>query len=344
MKRRQRDPEKFDLLRLLDAFAQARGLKINEPEDQAAILEVLTKAVSQAPKNEALMHGTRVEAMFGYVASALGYCVLVKEEDAGELYSMPSDVIVPDYRLLTLEDYEFLVEVKNCHETDMKHQYRLTQTYFEALCKYAALFKLDLKIAIYWSQFRLWSLVPAKAFEFDGSSYSLSMFQCMKRSEMNLLGDAMVGTVPPLIFRLLSHPDEPRTINSNREVAFIIGGVQLFCGDREIKDSFEKKLAWFLLRYGDWDTSEDEVEIRENKLIWVQVVANKERVEGQEFATLGFLSRMISAQFNELTTEEGEIMRLAPTPDPSELGLVIPKDYTGSGLPLWRFIMSPNYE
>lgn len=98
-----------------------------------------------------------------------------------------------------------------------------------------------------------------------------------------------------------------------------------------------------MLRYGDWDTSEDEAEIIENELIWTQIVADKERAEGQQFTTLGFLSRMISSQFNELTAE-GEIVRLAPNLDPNALGLIIPKDYKGSVLRLWRFVISPNYE
>ena len=57
----------------------------------------------------------------------------------------------------------------------------------------------------------------------------------------------------------------------------------------------------------------------------------------------GFLSQMTSLQFNELTAEEGEIVRLSPSLDPDKLGIVIPADFRREDLRLWRFTMSPNY-
>ena len=49
---------------------------------------------------------------------------------------------------------------------------------------------------------------------------------------------------------------------------------------------------------------------------------------------LGFLSQMISLQFNELTAEEGEFARLSPTLDPDKLGIAMPPDYKGDNLRL----------
>lgn len=160
------------------------------------ILDALTKALSRVPQSEILVHGKRVESMFSYVASALGHCVAVKEEDAGELYSMNTDLAVPDFRVLTLEGKQFFVEVKNCHKVGTQYRYRMTRDYLTKLRNYANMFGCELKIAIYWSKYNLWSMVTADAFEFDGVRYSISMGQCMKRNEMTIIGDCMVGIVP----------------------------------------------------------------------------------------------------------------------------------------------------
>lgn len=125
---------------------------------------------------------------------------------------------------------------------------------------------------------------------------------------------------------------------------FHIGDAEFLCGGRVVEDPFEQKLAWFLFLYGDWNAGEPEAKIDDGNLQWIQFVASKDRVEGQHFAMLGFLSQMTSLQFNELTTEEGKFVRLSPSFDPDELGIVIPADFRGEDLRLWRFTMSPNYE
>lgn len=332
MRRRQRSSEKFDAIRLLDTLARARGIRLNQTSDQSTVLDALREVASQAPQNEILLHGARTQSMFAYVAGALGHCDIIKEEDAGELYSARTSIAVPDFRILTSEGDEFFVEVKNCHETGVHHRYRLTKDYLDKLREYANVFKRDLRIAIYWSRYKLWSLVSADAFEFDGVHYSLSMNQCMKRSEMRILGDGMVATVPPIIFRVMSDPNEPRHVDPDGKAPFTIGAVQFICGGRWVQDPLEQKLAWFLLSYGCWDTDESEAKVEDGQLIWMQTVAGKETVEGQEFATLGFLSQMISSQFNELTTQEGRVSRLIPSSDPHALGIVIPADFKGKAL------------
>lgn len=192
--RRRRNSEESIAIRLVDEHLRARNPKIDNPNDQPTILDTLTEAVSRVPQNEILVHGKRIESMFSDVASALGHCVAVKEADAGELFSMKTNIAIPDFRVLTLEGKEFFVEVKNCHKVGSKYRYRLTRDYLTKLRNYANLFDCELKIAIYWSQYNLWSLVSADAFEFDGGRYSLSMEQCMKRNDMKIIGDCMVGT------------------------------------------------------------------------------------------------------------------------------------------------------
>lgn len=125
---------------------------------------------------------------------------------------------------------------------------------------------------------------------------------------------------------------------------FHIGDVEFVCGGRVIKDPFEKKLAWFLFLYGDWNAGKPEAKIENGNLMWIKFMASKDRVEGQLFAILGFLSQMTSLQFNELTAEEGKVVRLSPSLEPDKLGIVIPADFKGENLRLWRFTMSPTLE
>lgn len=342
--RRQRNSEEANVIRLLDQLVRTRGLKINELDDQATILQALEGAISCAPQNKILLHGTRVEAMFSYVAGALGHCKVIKQEDTGELYSVRNDVAVPDFRIVTLEGKELLVEVKNCHHAGTKYRYRMTKEYLAKLRNYADLFGCELKIAIYWSRLSHWSLVSADAFELDDKYYSLSMEQCMKRNEMKIIGDSMVGTIPPIVLRVIPDPNKPQKTEPDGTIGFIIGDVKLRCDNHEVRDPFERKLALFLFSYGDWCAGEPEFRIDAGELSWIQFVADKDPVKGQRFAMLGFLSRMISLQFNELTAEEGEIVRLSPSLDPEELGILIPENFKGEHLQLWRFTMSPNYE
>ena len=342
--KRHRSSEEASVIRLIGLLARKRNLKINRPDDRATLLDTLVNAVSHAPQNEILMHGTRVEAMFSYVASALGHCAAIKQEDAGEHYFPRSDIAVPDFRVLTLGGEEFFVEVKNRHKAHTADRYSMKREYLTKLCNYADLFDRKLRFAIYWSRPGLWSMVSPKALEAHGQSYSISMEQSMKRNEMKVLGDSMVGVVPPLTLTVIADPSRPRKVGSDSKAVFTIGDIKLTCGGREVRDQFERRLAWFLFLYGDWDSEGPEVEIENGNLTQIYFEATKDRVEGQQFAFIGFLSHMISLQFNELTAEEGEIVRLSPGTDPSELGILIPANYEGKDVPLWRFTLSPNYK
>jgi hypothetical protein len=68
-----------------------------------------------------------------------------------------------------------------------------------------------------------------------------------------------------------------------------------------------------------------------------------ESTENQAFEMLGFLSTMISRRFTELTAPSHNIERLIPDGDPDSLGVLIPFDYKGKQMPLWRFVIKPNY-
>lgn len=71
MKRIARDPEKFEVIDLFDAISQKRDLKLGDEESERIFLESIKTSLGRY-KTPILLHGRRVEAMFGHVAAALG--------------------------------------------------------------------------------------------------------------------------------------------------------------------------------------------------------------------------------------------------------------------------------
>jgi len=45
-----------------------------------------------------------------------------------------------------------------------------------------------------------------------------------------------------------------------------------------------------------------------------------------------------------LTIKDGEVVALTLGIDPAAFDALIPDDYSGEGLPIWRFIVQPNPE
>jgi hypothetical protein len=277
--------------------------------------------------------------MFAHVAAAMGHCVAIKSEDAGDVYVMDSELRAPDFRIVTSAGRELLVEVKNHRPPDPTCDYTFKTDYFDSLRRYAAVFQRDLYFAIYWSHWKLWSLVRHDRFDVAADVYQLSLGEAMKRSEMEILGDCMLGTVPPLELRLFSDPDSPRRVETDGTTEFRVGAVQLFAGGEAVEDPLEQRIAWFLMSHGDWPCAPGPAEVRENELISIglEVTPDKRANPGQAFEVIGFMSQMLSRQYDEMTVGNEGVDLLIPTADPGDLGVMIPSAYKGEKLPLWRF-------
>lgn len=169
--------------------------------------------------------------------------------------------------------------------------------------------------------------------------------EAMKMNEMGTIGDMSVGTAPPLKLRLVTDANKPRTVREDGNVVFTIGGVELWCDGKQIKEQKEQNLAFYLMLYGDWPASGPSAIIENNERLAVEFTAEPVASNpGQGFEFVGSLSGMISRRYNELTAPKGQIDKLSPSVEPGTLGVVIPKDYKGKHLPLWRFVQQPNYD
>jgi hypothetical protein len=155
-----------------------------------------------------------------------------------------------------------------------------------------------------------------------------------------------VATTPPLTCRILTDPTKPHRVDASGKVEVTIGKVEFYCGNRRIEDKQEQDLAFYFMLYGNWvEEGEPEAYIENGNLIHFDfVVRHSEPTVGQQFEIMGSLSGMISRRFKDSTAPEATIQRLVPSAEPGSLGILIPEDYKGKRLPLWRFILKPNYD
>lgn len=343
--KRHSSNQKYRLLRMLDDFAQSEGLSIKDEIASKKFIERLSEVVQKQRNDPIRVHGFRVESMFAHVAAALGKSKIITEEDSGEFFSSEKDIRRPDFRLVTNTGEQLLIEVKNFHQRDPIEPFIVKSTYLSTLQKYADSFEIPLKVAIFWSIWKLWTLVDATHFFSENSNFVITLPEAMKRNEMNLLGDHMVATVPPLSLRLYADPKKPRSIEENGEVHFTIGRVTLYANGKEITDEFEKKLAWFFMLHGKWKEVDQPAEIKNGLLEYTEFSLSPEQYDKNKgFAMLGYLSELITSNYNFLTSPQGEILHLTPKQQPDKLSILIPHDYKGKVLRLWRFHVKPNFE
>jgi hypothetical protein len=339
MKRIERHPEKFQLIDFFEAVAREKGLKLSEPETHKYFINRLAKSFQDSKDNPIIIHGRRIESMFEYVAASLGKSSLIKREDSGEICSTDPGIRPPDFRIILDGGTDIFVEVKNCHKTDPNYRFSLKHSYTSSIESYAKLFKRDIYIAIFWSRWRKWSLLRFNSFS-GGERLSISFLEAFKHNEMAILGDTMIATIPPLAMRVVTDPTKPRRVDENGHVEFTIGALELYCGGVRLEDKFEQSLAFCFMLHSEWVVSEPEAKIEDGNLAYCEFVARPEEpVPEQQFQMLGFLSEMISRNYNDLTASSEGVESLSPRVDPDALGILIPEGYKGKQLPLWRFTL-----
>lgn len=345
MKPINKGPISSDILRLSDDLLRLKGATFQTEGAREIILDHINESLD-AKSNLIRTHGFRIQNMFLYVAAGLGGCSIINEEDSGE-YFCKSDAKRPDFRVVTSKGEEFFVEVKNHHPKKVNDPYTLKADYLEPLQNYSRILNKELYIAIYWSRLKFWSLIKSNKFMYQGKFKKITFPKAMEQNELIVLGDCLVGTIPPLAVRFFTDPEKPRKIDENGNARFTIGGISIFANENEINDSVEKKIAWFLYHYGKWEEIDMPAQIEGNNLIsfgW-QATPNKNEIDSnRNFQMIGFLSQMISRKYDFLTAPEGEVSRLKPNESTESFGLVIPDDYKGEVLKLWRFSIMPKLE
>lgn len=333
-----RSSEMLGAVNLFDSLAAAHGLDLTRPEDAARFGAVAAEAMAEVRAQPAVLHGWRVQAMFAYVAASLGGVDVVKEEDAGRLVARSGTLQVPDYRVVLRNGEEFFVEVKNCHKASPSSRLNLTAAYCEGLTEYGRQFGRPVTIAIYWSRWNTWTLVPLMAMSAVSGKRGISFTEACVANEMARLGDQLIGTRAPLVLSLVADVTKPRAIQSE-QVAFTVGAVEMYCDGQRIAKDSEKNIAFYLMCYGRWEMKKTS-RLDGDALVSLDFVFSPVEDSGQGFEMVGAISGMISQQYNELTTTMSRSIRqLTPRSGPSALGLIVEECYHGLDLPLWRFKM-----
>lgn len=344
MKRKKRNPEKFDPLELYAAMGRDVGYTLDADGDIPDFLDRVGRSLKVAIANPTMLYGKRVEAMFAHVAGALGRCRLIKQEDAGAAFVNGDDIEIPDYRLVLDDGTALLVEVKNFHPKDYRADFTIRTDYLTRLETYAALNGLPLKAAVYFSSPNAWLLLSKKAFTADGDVLRINFIEAIARNEMALLGDRMIATLHELSIEFLGDPNECLVPDSNGEVKFIIRKVRVTCRGREVTDDVGKTIAFYLMRYGKWIEQDNTALMEDGKVVGMRFAfAPMEPEEDQDPQIVGTLSEMVSNAYRELTTRDGAVVALEVKHDPDVFSLGIPEGYKGS-LPIWQFILQPNFD
>ncbi|WP_154721681.1 hypothetical protein [Ciceribacter sp. T2.26MG-112.2] len=344
MQRKKRNPAKFDVIELYKAIGRDRDYVISAEADLSDFLKTVSESLKASQTNPTLLHGKRAEALFAHVAGAMGRCQMIKQEDSGDIFVSEGDFEVPDYRVFLKDGRYYLVEVKNFHMKTFKAEFTVPKKTIRGLEAYAQLNNIPLRFAIYFSKPNVWVLLAKEAFRQKKRHYVVNFTEAIARNEMAILGDRMIATLPDLRFVILGRPDECSIPADNGDVYFTTRAIHFYCRDQEVTDNQGKRIIFYLMRYGNWPVSEATPLISDSKVVGLRWVFSPENpVEDQPFQVVGNLSAMISNSYRELTVGDNTVKALDVKQDPKFFALDIPEDYKEPSLPLWQFILQPNY-
>ncbi len=330
--------EPFDPLAALARFGLEHEIPLNDPQAVSKFVTSFRNALKNALSNQALLHGQRTEAMF----VSLGGYSLLKAEDTGHVHP-EGHFKVPDFRVVLSDGTQWLIEVKNVYIEDPFQQRRrlMTRAYREKLENYASATGGQLKLAVYWARWGLWTLVsPERLVDADGC-LTLDMETGFRENELSSLGDLTIGTRPPLRFQLEADPNTTGPVASDGMVKFTISGVRFYCGEDEILDPVEKQIAWIFMLYGEWKEVDPQPLLEGGKLTGVEFRWEPEEQVNKGFEMIGSLSRMFSRYYAEQTMESDEVVQTRAPLRPGWFAPLVTPDYKSKALPLWRISIQP---
>ncbi|HDL6936382.1 TPA: hypothetical protein PXM13_000819 [Yersinia enterocolitica] len=347
MKRVVRKTETFDALELYTALSHQKGYRIDVPSDINAFQQQIGASLKATLSNPNILHGKRVESMFAHVLGAMGECQYIKQEDSGVAFSSTDNFIIPDYRVVTSNGDLLLIEVKNFHMKALNSRFTMKKSYLKKLVAYSEINRAPLKIAIYFSRINKWALLSPSSFFDDGHNIYIDLPHAMARNEMSLVGECMVATLPPLRIEFFGDAeDEKAKVAEDGTALFTIREIKMSCAGKPITDVNEQRLAFYLMRYGNWSKTETPATIDSERLIsFAHEMEPENPSEEQPFQIIGDLSSMISTAFRELTVDDQTgVVALDVKYDPESFSFKISRNYKGEALPLWRFEIQPNFD
>ena len=283
--------------------------------------------------------------MFEAMLVSLGTFSLLKAEDTGRIH--PSESYqVPDFRVVLPDGGQWLIEVKNAYfENPVRQEGKfMTRAYRVKLENYAAATGGQLKLAIYWARWSIWTLVSPQRLTDANGDIKLDLKTALFNNELGYLGDRMVGTRSPLKLRLEADHASRQSLDSNGTIEFTIADVRVYSGDVEILDPSEKEIAWIFMRFGDWKECEPFPIFEENQLTAIEFQWKSKECTNKGLEPIGFLSRMFCRYYSEHTVVNQEVTQLNAPLRPGWLAPLVSSDFESKGLALFRSRILPRYE
>jgi hypothetical protein len=334
----------IDLLMTFARFGRQQRLSLRDPKAAEAFTGTVKEQLAEALGNEALLHGQRVQNMFEALVVSLGQYNLLKTEDTGTVHPQ-GKFTAPDFRVVLRDGAQWLIEVKNVHDADPGRQrFRIRTQDFDRLKAYAVEVNCPLKFALYWSQWRIWTLIDGDDLAPDGEKLTVDMFRATFVNQFAQLGDRIIGTTPPLKLRLAADTSKPRSVSPTGEVSFTIGRAILFSGDAEITDPVEQKITWILVQFGEWTGQEPKAVMNGNVLEGIEFewTPSERANEDQNFEMIGTLSTMFSRHYAAETLDDGGVMQTEAELTPDWFAPLVATELRTAVLPLWRFVLQPH--
>jgi hypothetical protein len=339
-----RDPARLDSLDLYAHVVGRGGGLISDPGRIEAALTTVRDNLVAVTGQESSLHGWRIQALFEAIVASLGRVRLLKVEDSGNVYISGPTMKPPDFRVILASNEQILVEVKSHFQKDPTDDYRIRRKDVLELERYAQTVGVTrVLLAVYWVKWNLWTLTDFDTLQdYDDARVCLRMPDAFKANEMGSVGDRTPATEWPLSLKFLSDPTKPRAVEGD-VFPFTVGAVEVSVAGKQITDANEQNIVLRLALNSNWAETTD-VEIVGGEAVAVRFdFAPEVPPDEQSFAMHAPLSSMFSSMFNRATIDEhGEITDLRLDVDPSALARLIPDDYEGEVLRVWRFHIQPS--
>lgn len=340
----------YESYELLAKLANQYKLDINKDEDVEKILTLFKTRVEELGKSPTFVYGKRLENAFFEMVKSLDSVKFIKEEDTQKVYS-ELDFKIPDYRIISKDEEIFLVEVKNFASVTStkninKHtEYTLTQKYWNQLKTYSELFSIPVKIVIFWRNWGLWTLNDLDEFKSVGVKRKIKLFEAFKHSQMYKLGDKLIGTKSPLVFRLIMEPKLLNIDKPSRKVVSKIIDVQMCSEENVIRDKEISRFAYLLFWFGKWKQEGPFPVIKDNTFRGMEYIAKPiEETRGQGFEIIATLSTMYMNMYHLQTYRKEGLPNIYPKGELPPIAKIIPENPFHRELPLWIFTLVPSFQ
>ena len=336
----------FNFLSELATFSAGKGIPVGDARTVDQFISHAHRDAIDAVASSARLHGHRTQEMFEALLLSLNKHRLLKVEDSGRTH--PADCFsVPDFRVVLPDGSQWLIEVKNVYDREARSKKRLLmkRAYRERLEAYASATGGQLKLAVYWARWGVWTLVsPDQVVDANGI-VMLDMPTAIRVNELSELGDVMIGTRPPLKLVIGCDPKTLGCVGPDGMAKISIDSAQIYCDDNEITSPVEQEIAWIFMRFGNWQASIQPHTHRNfvKAVTWLWEPVERPN-EKHGFEMIGSVSELFSRYYDDQTIKGGEVVQIQAPPQPQWFAPLLMHDYKSETLPLWHFVTRPNFK